>query len=61
MSESTPESTPDSGDTTVNTGGGDAVVNTAPDGGGVDNNAPAEGGESSGGESGGDSGGDSAE
>lgn len=27
------------GDTNVDTGGGDAVINEAPDGGGVDNNA----------------------
>lgn len=36
MSESTPESTPD-----INVEG-DAVINDAPDGGGIDNAAPAE-------------------
>lgn len=36
MTESTPEPTPD---TVVE---GDAVINNAPDGGGVDNEAPAE-------------------
>lgn len=48
MSENTPESTPDATpaetvepapDTNINVGG-DAVVNQAPDGGGVDNAAP---------------------
>lgn len=40
MSESTPESTPD---VAIEVEADQAVVNTAPDGGGVDNNeAPAE-------------------
>lgn len=42
MSENQPESTPD---TTVNVQG-DAVVNQAPDGGGVDNNAAGSGSQS---------------
>lgn len=56
MSEQAPESTPDT--PAVNVEAEQAVVNNAPDGGGVDNNAPAESG---GNEGGGDSGGDSAE
>lgn len=55
------DSTSSDGGTTVNTGGGDAVVNEAPDGGGVDVNASdsgADSGESTGGDN---AGGDSSE
>lgn len=44
MSESAPESTPDAPDVQIDVEADQAVVNTAPDGGGVDNTteAPAE-------------------